>query len=81
VRPVAARARRTALIVASVPLLTNRTTSTEGRAPVTSSASSTSGSQQAPKLSPAPAARRTASTTSGWAWPTMAGPQVPTRST
>jgi hypothetical protein len=80
VRPVAARASRIALIVASVPLLTNRIISTDGSAPVIISASRTSASQHAPKLSPLPAAARTASTTAGCACPTIAGPHDPTRS-
>src|ERR1700693_1633697 len=42
-RPVAARASRTALIVASVPELTNRTISTKGTAAATRSARSPSG--------------------------------------
>ena len=47
-RPVAARARRTALIAASVPELTIRTISTDAKRATTSSASSTSPSVGAP---------------------------------
>ena len=47
-RPVAARASRTALIVASVPELTNRTISIDGTMDVTRSASRTSSSVGAP---------------------------------
>ena len=47
-RPVAARARRTALIAASVPDETNRTISIEGTTFATRSASATSGSVGAP---------------------------------
>ncbi len=81
VRPVAARTSRTALIVASVPLFTNRTTSIDGSAATISSASSASAAQHAPKLKPRAAASATARTTAGWAWPTTAVPQLPTRST
>src|SRR6266540_5697640 len=64
-RPVAARARRTALIVASVPELTNRTISTEGTIATTRSASRTSSDVGAPNDVPrrraADKARRTRS--------------------
>ena len=56
-RPVAARASRTALIVASVPELTKRTISTDGTIRVTRSASRTSSSVGAPKDVPRRAAR------------------------
>src|SRR5438132_13120972 len=52
VRPVQALARRTALMVASVPELTNRTASIEGTKQQTSSANSTSPSVGAPKVVP-----------------------------
>jgi len=78
VRPVAARARRTALIVASVPEVTNRTCSTAGMARAIRSANSTSPSVGAPNDEPASRAFRTASTTLGWAWPRMSGPQLMT---
>jgi hypothetical protein len=64
-RPVTSRARRTALIAASVPELTRRTFSIDGTASTISSASSTSRSVGAPKVVPSSAASRTASTTSG----------------
>ena len=51
-RPVKPRATRTALIVASVPELTMRTSSTEGTASQIRRASSTSSSVGAPKLVP-----------------------------
>ena len=41
----------------------------------------TSGSEGAPKDVPSAACRPIASTTSGWAWPTISGPQLRTRST
>jgi len=47
-RPVAARATRTALIAASVPELTNRTSSIEGISARTRSPSRTSSSVGAP---------------------------------
>ncbi len=53
-RPVAARARRTALIVASVPELTNRTMSTDGKVATTRSASRSSSSVGAPNVVPRP---------------------------
>ena len=47
-RPVAARASRTALIAASVPLLTKRTISIDGNVATTRSARRTSSSVGAP---------------------------------
>ena len=55
-RPVKPRARRMALIVASVPELTSRTFSIEGTASMINSASSLSASVGAPKLVPRTAA-------------------------
>ena len=78
-RPVKPRARRTALMVASVPELTSRTSSTDVRAMI-SRARSTSPSVGVPKLRPREAADRTASTISGWAWPWIIGPHEHTRS-
>ena len=66
-----------ALIQASVPELTNRTLSTEGKAAQISRANSTSCSTGAPKLEPLAAATCRASTTAGWAWPKTSGPQEP----
>ena len=60
-RPVKPRARRMALIVASVPELTSRTFSIDGTASMISSASSLSASVGAPKLVPRAAASCTAS--------------------
>ncbi|CFN67672.1 Uncharacterised protein [Bordetella pertussis] len=77
-RPVAPRARRMAVMVASVPELTRRTCSSDGRRAISISASSTSASVGAPNDRPWTAASCTARTTSGWAWPRMAGPQEPT---
>ena len=68
-------------MVASVPLFTKRTTSTDGSASAITSASSYSRREQAPKLRLFSAVRRTASITAGWAWPAIIGPQLPTRST
>jgi hypothetical protein len=73
-RPVAARARRIALIVASVPLFTNRTISTDGTAPVTTAASCASYSVGIPKLVPRPIAFDNAATTRSFACPTISGP-------
>ena len=64
-RPVKPRARRTAAVVASVPLETSRTFSTEGSAWRMSSASSISRRDGAPKLVPPRAASTTASTVAG----------------
>ena len=61
------RARRIALIAASVPLETSRTISTDGIAAVIRSASSTSPSVGAPNVVPRAAASRAASTISGLA--------------
>ena len=72
-----ARASRSALIVASVPELTKRTISTDGSAPVTSSASSASASVGAPNEVPPAAAACTAATTPGCALPRMSGPNEP----
>ena len=64
-RPVAARARRIALIVASVPEFTIRTISAPGTRAAISAAISTSASVGAPKLVPRAAAAVTASITAG----------------
>ena len=75
------RARRIALIAASVPLDTSRTISTEGIAATIRSASSTSSSVGAPNVVPRAAAARAASTISGRAWPNRSAPHDCTRST
>ena len=75
-----ARARRSALIAASVPDETSRTFSTDGTASTISAASSTSASVAAPKLVPRRAASRTASTVSASAWPKRSGPHDMTQS-
>ncbi|SIN04842.1 Uncharacterised protein [Mycobacteroides abscessus subsp. abscessus] len=87
-RPVIPRARRIAVIVASVPVETSRTCSIAGSPAAaalirstTVSASSVSPAVEAPKDSPFSAAACTASITAGWRWPSSAGPQEPTRST
>ena len=74
---MAPRARRTALIAASVPEEVKRIRSIEGIAARTSSPSSTSRGPVAPRAKPSSAASRTASITAGWAWPRIAGPQDP----
>ena len=56
-RRVAARARRIAVIAASVPDETSRTCSTDGTASTISSASSTSAAVAAPNVVPEAAAR------------------------
>ena len=68
-------------MVASVPELTSRTCCTGATRATISSASSISPSVGVPKDNPAAAARCTASTTAGWAWPRIIGPQDATRST
>ncbi len=65
-------------MVASVPELTIRTSSIDGTSSPTRFASCVSISVGAPKDRPSAAMRRTASITSGWAWPTIIGPQEPT---
>ena len=74
-RPVAPRARRIALIVASVPEETQRTASIEGTASVSTSARRTSPSVGAPNEDPAATAFVAADTMAGWAWPAISGPQ------
>jgi hypothetical protein len=64
-------------MVASVPDDTSRTCSIDGTRRQISSAISTSPWVGAPNDSPRAAASCTAFTTSGWAWPTMAGPHEP----
>ena len=68
-RPVAARASRTALIVASVPEFTNRTRSMDGTRRRTRAPSSTSRAVGAPKLVPRRAARASAAPSSRGACP------------
>lgn len=72
------RARRSALIVASVPDDTSRTCSMEGTKWQRVSAITTSASVGAPKEKLSAAACWTARTTSGCAWPAIIGPQEPT---
>ena len=69
-----ARAIRMALMHASVPEFTSRTSSTDGSAAQTSRASSTSPGVGAPKLVPRLADSCTASTTEGCACPSTSGP-------
>jgi hypothetical protein len=76
-RPVAARANRMALMVASVPELTKRIFSMAGKHAVTRSARSASVAVDAPKLAEFRAALSMASTTGGKAWPRIIGPQEP----
>ena len=68
------RARRTAVIAASVPDETRRTFSTDGTAAAIASASSTSRVVGAPYDVPSAAARCTASTTLGCACPRIDAP-------
>ena len=75
------RARRIALIVASVPELTSRTISTLGTASTIRPASSTSASVGIPNDVPRPAASVAAATISGHAWPKSSAPHDCTRST
>jgi hypothetical protein len=78
---VAARARRRALIVASVPDEVIRIIETAGIRRATSSARSTSAIVGAPNDVPRCAASTTAATTSGCAWPWISGPHEQTQST
>ena len=80
-RLVNPRATRIALIAASVPDETSRTSSIDGNASTISSANSTSRSVGAPKLVPSSAASRTASTVSGSACPKSSAPHDITQST
>ena len=68
-------------MTASVPDETMRSFSIDGISARTSSASSVSRAVGAPKVRPCLQASRTAATTAGWAWPRIAGPQEPTKST
>ena len=68
-------------MVASVPEETRRTRSTGAMRATISSASSTSPTDGAPKLVPRRSALPAASTTAGWAWPRISGPQEHTMST
>jgi hypothetical protein len=77
---VNARARRTALIVASVPLDTNRIISRCGMRSRIASASSTSSSVGIPKLVPDCIVFSSASSTIGEAWPSASAPQDRTKS-
>ena len=65
-------------MVASVPEDTKRTRSMVGTSRTTRSASSTSATHGAPNDVPRAAAFCTASTTGGYAWPRIIGPQEPT---
>ena len=77
-RPVAARASRTAAIVASVPELTRRTISMDGTRRAIASAMSTSSAVGAPNASPDASCRSIAAITAGGRWPRIIGPQAPT---
>jgi hypothetical protein len=77
-RPVKPRAKRMALMVASVPEFTKRTSSMDGMSRVTRRASAVSTSVGAPKERPSAATACTAAITWGCAWPTIIGPQEPT---
>jgi hypothetical protein len=72
------RASRIALIVASVPELTIRTSSIDGTSEISLRASTVSISVGAPKESPCSAVRCTAPITWISAWPRIIGPQEPT---
>ena len=63
---------------ASVPELVKRTISTDGTASITALASTFSSADGAPNEVPLSICFLRASRTSSSAWPTMAGPQVPT---
>jgi hypothetical protein len=78
---VAARARRIALIAASVPEEVIRSIGTAGIRAATSSARSTSSSVGAPYVVPRAAARAIAARICGWAWPWISGPHEHIQST
>ena len=73
-RPVAALARRTAFIAASVPELTNRTRSIDGISERTFSPSCTSTAVGAPQFAPERAASPSVRTRPRGAWPWMSAP-------
>jgi len=75
------RAARTALIVASVPELTMRTSSIDGTAAQISRASSTSSAVGAPKLVPSSRTSWSRPRTWGWPQPRIIGPHDETKST
>ena len=68
-------------MVASVPELTSRISSTGATRSMISAASSLSAGVGAPNDSPLAAALVTASTTDGCAWPRIIGPHEQTKST
>jgi len=70
-----------ALITASVPLETKRIFSTKGTMALMRRARASSRREGAPKVRPSRMASLTASSTSGWAWPRISGPQLMQRST
>ena len=72
------RATRMALIVASVPELTMRTSSIDGTSSMIFLATTVSSSVGAPKDRPSAAFSCTALITAGSAWPRIIGPQEPT---
>ena len=76
-RPVAPRARRTALITASVPEFTMRTISMCGTMATIFSAISTSSAVGAPNDRPFSMRACTAFRMSGWLWPSTIGPHEP----
>ena len=73
-RPVKPRARRTAVLVASVPEFISRTCSQLGDALAIVSASFISRGVGAPYDVPSPAAAAIAAVTAGWAWPRITAP-------
>ena len=75
------RARRTALMVASVPDDTMRAISAQGTSSHTLLARRTSASHGAPNDSPRSSWAQTASSTSGGRWPRIIGPHEPMKST
>ncbi len=70
-RPVTARARRTAAVVASEPFFANFTISAVGTVARKRSAASASTMDGRTKLPPRPISRPTASSTARWAWPRL----------
>jgi hypothetical protein len=76
-RPVAPRARRIALMPASVPLLTRRTCSTAGHLGDDGLGQFGLALGRCAEAEAVAAAFCTASSTAGWPWPRIIGPQEP----
>ena len=80
-RPVKARARRSAISVASVPDEVKRTRSADGTRRWTASAQAISSAWLAPNWVPRDSAAVTAAVTTGLPWPRIRAPWPPKKST